>query len=202
MTNSGVVLKGDITWPSNCKSINWLELTGAYSASNPGGWNSPRPDIDTALTATLDITLQNGTVIPQIDLFDTFPTDDTQLAYQVLNTVLGYASEEKIPSQVITAIYTVTGDDSGGIGEYSETVTIELPILCTLECCVNKMAATYKLCKCTDECKCGGSDFTKAWNTLEAIKNSFLCDPPKIQRAKDLIEQLTDICNRTGCGCV
>lgn len=201
-TNPNIVLKPSIVAASNCQSLNFNELTGAYSLVNPTGWGAPNVDIDTALTATLDITLQDGTVIPQIDLYDSFPSaDPTFPTWNISGTTLGYGSGASIPSQVITAIYTVTGDDSGGIGEYSITTTIQVPILCTLECCVSKMGAAWNPCKCKGNCNCKNSAFTDGWNTLEAIKGAFLCDPPNVDRAIELIDYLNDVCLKRGCGC-
>ena len=202
MVNSAILLKFSLESSIDCKSLIFTELTGLYSLANIPGWDGGvNPAISTALTAVLDITLQDGTVV-SIDMYDTFPSSNTQVpTWNILNTDLGYSADDSIPSQVISAVYTVTGNDGGGIGTYSMTTTQQLPVLCTLQCCVNKMAASYKLCKCSGDCSCGNSQFTDSWNILEAIKDSFKCVPPQIQRAKDLIEDLTNICNKTGCGC-
>jgi len=53
---------------SNNQSLIFTETTGAYSASNTSGWNTPNTDITTAQTATLAVTTPSD-VTTIIDLF-------------------------------------------------------------------------------------------------------------------------------------
>jgi hypothetical protein len=96
-----VVLSFEICLESNCSGLSFKETTGAYSVSNPNGWNTPNDLLSSALTATLTITMASGTAYV-INLFtSSFPTIDTDLIYNIPNTSIGLALADEFRSSLL-----------------------------------------------------------------------------------------------------
>lgn len=192
MTDTGTVLKFSVLNGTECKSIFWVEDTGVYSASNPTGWGAPNPTTASATSAVLDITLQDGTVIPAINLFASgFPSSSFN-EYEILNSVLGYSGE--IPSQVVTMTYTVTDADTG----WQEVTTKYVLIRCTLDCCKAKAAAAVDLCDCSCENE-KLRKFLMISGFLDAAQAAVDCN--EVDKAKSIVNHLNAVCTGCGCGC-
>lgn len=191
------VLKFEIVQSTDCKSFYIKDTTGVYDdTTNPTGWcpSSGGCGVNYAIadvfSDTLDITLQNGTVIPQIEMYPILPNTDGIL-YQVLNTALGLAADEPITDQILNIVRTVN------IGDLITTET--QGVLCQSTCCVAKAAATVDNC---GDCDCENEDlenFLIKQGWLLVTQNAVDCN--KSLKAAKILSHLTDICNGSDCGC-
>ncbi len=132
-----LLLKESVCELCSCKQLQFSELTGIYNAiSNPGGYGSPNPVWDDAISAVLTITLGDGVTSYNIDLYATgyFPTNDRTFEYTLVNEDFGYTTGDKIPDQILTLKYTIGFGDST---IYS--TTIYKGLICNTKCCVQSM---------------------------------------------------------------
>src|SRR5689334_15376843 len=96
-----------------CQSFFIQEDTGAFDAVlNPGGWGGVNPAIGDAQSATLDVTLLDGTVVT-FDMYPTFP-NITGTVFEITNVMLGLGATDPIVDWISSMTYTVTGDAGGG----------------------------------------------------------------------------------------
>ncbi len=104
-----VKLKHTICESSDCKSINFRELTGTYDATdNPTGWGVPNELITDALTATLVLKSPNETSYPAIDLLALgFPKEVPYVATKILASTVDSTLTE-LSDGFWNVTYTVT----------------------------------------------------------------------------------------------
>lgn len=185
-----VVLSFEICLESNCSGLSFKETTGAYSVSNPNGWNAPNDLLSSALTATLTITMTSGTAYV-INLFtSSFPTIDTDLVYNIPNTSIGLALGDELPDQIITFTYTVTT----ATDTYTQTIT--QAFYCQANCCVNSMFLDLDF-ECTSCDNKDIDDALKAYAMLLGLKYSANCG--NSTEFTNTLEQLNKLCGSTNC---
>lgn len=145
----------------SCDSILFKESTGAYdSVTNPNGWGAPNTEIAEITAAVLIITKPDDTQVT-IDVWDTFPTTNTELIWQITAEDLGYTTT--MEDGLYTITYKLTTDTTTYIH-----VTKTLLFSCTLNCQIKKILAdSVKFQMNCDDCN---SDINE--NILEAIKLS------------------------------
>lgn len=184
-----VVLQFEMCLESNCSGLSFKELTGAYSISNPNGWNAPNDTIASATAATLTITMASGTAYV-INLFtSSFPTIDTDLVYNIVNTDIGLALTDELPDQIVTFLYTVTTPTD------TYTQTISQAFYCQSECCVKSMFLDLDF-----ECNSCGKDIDnalKAYAMLQGLKYSANCG--NSDEFENTLAQLNKLCAGSSC---
>lgn len=171
------------------------ELTGAYSASNTGGWGTPNVDISDVDTATLTLTGHDGTQYDPIDLISDFPSDDNTFSYAIMPADLGLVAGTPIPGGIWIADYQVTGIASGTPFNYKARKIFA--VLCSVECCVDeKMSAIDPLCGCTSGAQ------KKSVQTMIALWGiQFAMSCGKVSQARSLYDRLVAICNNNCKNC-
>ena len=188
-----LVLSFEICQESNCSGLSFKETTGAYSISNPNGWNAPNATIASATAATLTVTMASGTAYI-INLFtSSYPTINTSLVYNILNTSIGLALTDTIPDQIIKFTYSVT--TGSGLSAVIYTQTIEQSFYCQVNCCVNSMFTDLDF-EC-DSCNKNIDDALKAFAMLQGLKYNSNCG--NSDEFNNILSQLNKLCGSTNC---
>lgn len=187
-----VTLQFTVCQSTNCKSLIFQETTGAYSATNTGGWGNPNRATSTATTAVLTITPPNGTSY-DVNLFtSSFPTTNTSQEYEIEATSIGQSSGSKWPDGIYTFVYTVT-TVSGTTEIYTQTV--KQAFYCQVKCCVYSMFTDIDLdCDCSEDAKVRAID---AWIMLQGLITSAGCG--NVSNFEDDLETLQEMCNNNNC---
>ena len=120
------------------KAIVITECTGKYSGDNKGGWGLPNPDITQVTKAQFEIYRSEATTPQIISVFPDFPSNDTDVAYEVLISQLGLKS---VTSGTWKIGYRVSGIDQNGLPYEKYTETKEV-FFKDAECCVDKLVAS------------------------------------------------------------
>ncbi len=187
----------------DCRIFKFYDTTGKYNAStNPGGYGTPNPPVNTITGASVDITPYLKDTTYNAILFSTlipFPNTDGFPAI-VANTSFGLSTSQPIPSGIYSMVYHV-GD---GINTYSsEPKNIYLD--CLHQCCADKLMAKWA----SGNCGCEGEEAReelldlaiRAQGTIIAIHKALQPDCPKLTEAQNLVNWLNATCDKTGCGC-
>lgn len=104
-----LALKMDVCSATNCKSFDVTDTTGAYSATNTGGFGAPNLTTSDVLTATIAVTAYGAsTPIATVNVLSELPSS-TSGKTTISNTELGYTSTATIPQNVYQILYTITG---------------------------------------------------------------------------------------------
>ncbi len=183
----------DICQINGCSTMTFSETTGAYSANNLLGWNSPNPTIDDATSATLYITDPANSTF-SIDLFSLSPswptTDSTQL-FTIHTTDVGQANGNFLDGLYKFQYVVYINDDE----EYV-TKIVYIYSFCNIECCVDKMFAkiTDPSCDCQADAIAAAS---KADALLTALKKAAECGKTDIFCS--LLNVLSKICTNANC---
>jgi len=172
----------------SCSSLEFKELTGAYSVDNPNGWGAPNSVIAGA-TATLKVTLANGNAT--VLTMDNFPTTDTSQVFTIDAEDIGYSAGDQIPDQIISLLYTVTLADTNKV-----TQTQDVALYCQTECCVSKMFLDIDV-DCEDCISSLEGNATKAYTLLQGLKFSAGCGNATV--FNKTLTYLQKICTYAGC---
>jgi len=182
-------LQPSVCQAGDCASLIFKDETGAYSATNTGGYGAPNESISGA-TATLTVTLADGTSTI-VALPATFPTIDTTLEYVIDAEDIGYSSGDKITDQIITFTYTVTT----ALTTIS-TQLFQTAFYCQVNCCVNSMFIDLDI-DCEDCLKISGDRAKKAHLMLQGLKYSAAClDTTTFNKT---LAQLNKLCQNSEC---
>ncbi len=192
-----LVLDFTICENSTCTEFTFSELTGTYNATtNPTGWGTPNADITDFHSATLEITLPDGTTTYSIDLSATtpaFPVDtltSNQVTFDMSN--IGGTAGNSIPDGVYTFVYTVQEDPGTGIS-YTQTITVAF--YCQVSCCVYSMFKDLDI-----ECDCCDDDrkrITDAYLMLKGLIYNANCG--NIPQFNSILEELQRLCTNNNC---
>lgn len=186
---------------SDCTKLLITDPTGIYSAVNPQnlfGWGAPNPAIADVQTAVLQVTTKDTAIPYEINVFPTLP-NTTGAIYTLLPSQIGYTT--KIPTQILTIKYTVTGILPSGVPFTYDTWCL-IGVLCDIQCCVNQLnddANVDIMCKCTDpcQCTCGCTSkiltFMKAFTLFEGLKKQI--KNKQLNMANFTLSVLQNICN-------
>jgi hypothetical protein len=188
-----LILKlGDAYTGNACRSLYISEATGAYSASNLGGWGNGT-DIADVDETHLIITFPDGTTVVDIEDPTGIPTVTTTFEYEVTAAVLGGTT---IADGLYQIEYTVL------IGATTYTTGKRYYIFtCNLDCCVSNMFANIAQ---LEDCNCNSNVISNAryaaslLRGLKALKN---CGT--VTGITSLFTKLNTICNLSDsdCGC-
>ena len=186
-----VSLDFEICQSGSCKTLTFKEQTGAYSASNLGGWGSPNEDTTDAVSATLDVTLPGASVAVQLNLFTAspaYPKSSDLVGYDIASQDLGLATDIAFEDGVYIFTYVVTTSTT----IYTQTKTVFL--YCNTACCVYSLLADVA----KDGCNCNSEAFDTALKAITLLKG--LCYAAKCgnqDKFDDYIETINNYCD--GC---
>ena len=157
-----LVLNIDVCVASDCKSLNVSESTGAYSASNLGGWGAPNPLIANATTALLLVVNPAG-VSYSIDLLATtfFPNINSSYLYSVPLTSIGLTATNTITDGNWVFTYYIVAS------AVIYTKTISKLYYCNSKCCVQTLLATLDPSNC--DCNKANTGVINTFNTANAF---------------------------------
>ena len=171
-----------------CTSIKIYDLTGLYSSSNTGGWNTPNLSKNFTGTATIKIVTPEGSTLE----YDVKEAIEDSLFPK-------YLLYEYIPEKLEDGIYTISlilVDTENNITYKADSI---LPIYCNVECCVNKLSASVAADLCNNCNSEATNKFDLAETLLTSLKRIAKCLGEK--EFNKILSQLQKICNSTGCGC-
>ena len=183
-----------VTQQPACKYLKFKDETGVYDAVyNTTGYGTPNPAVSDALTATLVVTLPDGTVTSVINLFPLNMPDTSGIEIYITNAMLGLGTAS-LPNGIYTWTYTVTGNDGSA---FSSTKTIKTFVDCQAQCCIDKMFAKVELstCDCCANSKLDSALEAQGW--LDSANHAFNCGKPVL--AKKLLAKVEQLCTLTKC---
>ncbi len=187
-----LVLDFNVCQSCSCKVLTFSETTGLQSDINTTGYGDggsfTNPEVADATAATLTITI--GTTDYVIDLYDTFPTSNTEFEFDLTNEDFGYTTGNKIPDQIITFLYKVTIDD------VLYTQAKYFGFTCNSKCCVLSLLKNVDFCGCSTVGRDNYLTALAIYGGLEAAK-----DEGNITNFNESLITMKKICNNAGCGC-
>ena len=177
--------------------VNVYDETGAYSTVNTGGHGSPNTALSSIQWATIKIKRRNTTTEYTIDVFPDLPNVNKAFYHRIDATDFGFATEEKIASDLYLFTYEIGHYNSGNpITDASESFYV--PLIPKLRCCVKSMHEKLNV-PLTNPCECKDKTIASVGNIkelLEAICDAVGCD--QLDRAKALIDYVSQWCQ---CNC-
>ncbi len=192
-----IALKICVTNSADCESLVITDKTESYSSTNPGGWESPNPALNTALTATINIAKRNsdGTWTTSedspIDVYPTFPSvEDAEVT--ITGEDAGYGVGSNFEDGVYRTIYTVTGND--GEEDYTYTTTYYFSNTCAIDCCYQQAAVAASVCNCA--CDDINNKLKNIAFYRRLLKSSECCG--NLQLIQKYIDLLTKLCADCG----
>lgn len=175
---------------STCKAINLFDTTGAYnSSSNPNGWGAPNPTIASITAATFNIQNTSG-MNATINVFNTFPTTDSSLAFPIINTDAGLNSTD-----CFKGIYTGTYTAFVNTTTYSSTANFFADYV--YRCCLKELKSKLHSCG-----SCNKDEL--AWKIarvsalIDAIHEAL--DPSCDKDPNAMLKELDNLCSSCNCG--
>jgi hypothetical protein len=201
-------LNFNICQDASCKYFRFSETTGAYSASNLNGWNTPNTPLADAVKAELIITKPNNTSVT-LDItegnntstnLDDFPTTDSTREYVINSYDLGYTASSAlgaISDGMYKFEYRVTLDDDSII-----TKTNKFFAKCQLECKVSKILADIGITEC--DCSSGKEkeDALIIWTLFKSLEENTKCNT-ELNKLNDLYNTVNTLVTLfdSDCGC-
>ncbi len=192
-----IVLKDSLSTATDSKSLSFVELTGVYSSANTGGYGTPNINTSDATAATLSLVLSDGSTVNFASTFYPLFPNTSYVRFGILNTDLGFASDQAIPDQIPLMTYTVVDDDLPATYVLSKYVFIDGQS----RCCIQKMLSKIKS---SGDCSCGNKNYdawVQATALYSAIQGALDCTPQRPNDANRILTLLTDLCSSAGCGC-
>lgn len=182
----------DLCLRSNCNQLVFKETTGAYSASNTGGWGAPNPTTAAATSAVLTATSPSG-VIYTINLLtlSAFPKSDINFEYVIPLAQLG--SVTSIADGYWTFTYTVVASAVTYTDTFAKTFT------CAIDCCISNILMKIKNneCETCDSNYYTYEEYVKAISLRDSLENATECGDTEY--IEDILEILQRLCNKTAC---
>lgn len=187
-----LIIKTTTSNSSICEKINIKEETGAYSATNQGGYGVPNPLTSHVQTAKIYISKRDSTGIfsteTEIDAFGTFPSD-SGANFEVDSTLYSPGFSDGI----YKIRYVVAGVD-GSSNAFSYESIEYVVMQCSIDCCWQKLSLEVVTC-CTPEIKDKHRRIGVLMRALEASKYG-----NELDNIQKIIDEITSICN-CSCGC-
>jgi hypothetical protein len=166
------------------------DCTGAYaSGSNTGGWGIPNPKIENVTEDYIEVYPPNTTSPYKINLYDTFPTTDCQLGYEITPSMVG---NTYIVSGQWKIVRTTVGTDNNGIS-YTKKAVCLVVFTQSARCCVDKMLKNVTYDSFKDKKKKLALELDALLNSIERTKD---CLPTG---ANDILEFINLQCQCCGC---
>lgn len=169
---------------TDCKQLLFVDETGNYSTTNPGGWGKPNIEKADVETSEVVITMTDNTTTT-VNLFTSpylFPQTNSSAYY-----ISGTAFED--------GIYKFEFTVSDGDQDY--TYTTYYLSTCNIDCCMTKFAGKINpSCSCNDKMLQKWADMQSYYN---AMLYNFECE--NYNEVTNLLNKLTAMCSKNGCGC-
>lgn len=170
---------------TDCKQLLFVDETGNYSTTNLGGWGmlnkAEKQDVEASIVV---ITAPDNTSTT-VDLYP--------LPYQFpqTNSTAYYISPTAFEDGIYKFVFTILVDGD----EYSYT-TYYLST-CNIDCCMTKFAG-----KINPSCSCNDKMLQK-WADMQSYYNAMLYsfDCGNYNETTNLLNKLTAMCSKNGCGC-
>ena len=171
---------------TDCKQLLFVDETGNYSTTNPGGWGGiGKVEKDNIEASIVVITAPDNTSTT-VDLYP------SPYQFPQVNSTAYYSSETAFDDGVYQFVFTITVP---GSGDYSYT-TYYLST-CNIDCCMTKFAAKINpSCSCNDKMLQKWADMQSYYN---AMLYNFECG--NYNETTNLLNKLTAMCSKNGCGC-
>lgn len=175
---------------ADCTELVVTDNTGDYSALNPAGFGTPNTDRSAITSATLDITMPDGTLVAGIvaTLPSINPTETV-----ITGLELGLSSGVVLADGVWTIKYLMTD------GTSNFSTTKQFLRYCNIQCCLDKLVAQIDF---DTDCNCENDLILKTalmQTLLTAAISAASCY--KTKRANKLLTNLQQLCNLEDCGC-
>ncbi len=192
----------------DCVTVTLTDNTGAYSASNTGGWGSPNLDYTDITCAFFTIVYQGTTYYKDITSIFTNATALTDLVFTIVATDVDGESGAKLTDGNIVVTYYV-GDTPGtwdgtsdcGSPTTSASAEINVPVYCQVQCCVFNKVVAIPQYYCCDECHNQYVDRVfDMWLMLKALQVANTTTGAT--QFTNTLGQLQNLCNNKDCTCV
>lgn len=187
-----ISLNFDICLNNACDTLTITETTGAYSATNTGGWGSPNATTGSITTALLQVTPPTGGPYTIDLLTEGFPSSNPSFEYDIPNSSIGS------PTTIADGKWTFFLYYTDGTNVYQKVRNYLF--YCNTECCVQELLADIEVSDC-DCCKQEDIDkinnYTKAKTFLEALKNAARCF--QVSNFESIQSVLTKLCKNSNC---
>lgn len=184
-----LTLSIDLCLRSNCTELIFKETTGAYSGSNTGGYGAPNTNLGAIQTAVLTVTDPDGEEY-EIDLYNEFPTTDTEYEYTIDLADLG--NRDSIEDGYWQFNYTVSDGDT------SYEVNAAKVFTCSINCCLKNILTKIRDSYC-DSCDnyYTYEEYTKVLALRDSLLDLDVCGDTEY--IENTLEILTKICNKIKC---
>lgn len=182
----------DICINNSCDTLTLTETTGAYSATNTGGWGSPNATTGSITTALLQVTSPSGGVYTINILSAGLPSSNPSFDYDIANSSLGNITSIEDGKWTFFLYYT------DGTTIYQRVKNFFF--YCNSECCVQQLLANIEIedCNCCEqEQKDKIDNYIKAKTFLEALKNAARCNQES--NFDSIQEILAKLCRNSNC---
>lgn len=184
-----VALNFDIFQDENNSVLIFQDLTGAYSASNTGGWGAPNELLSSVTSWSISITKPSSSTAIVITNPVGLPSS-SNFEYEITATVLGYTT-----SNIEDGIWEVEYEVVTNTTTYRKT--LRFCLYGNVECCKQRMALQLK-----PNCCCDSQYVTN----LLAVQAMFLsmvanADMNNETAFSNWLTRLEKICAFTNCNC-
>lgn len=193
----------------DCKTITLRDATGLYSAVNVGGWGSSNPGASTINCAYLSILLP-GNIIPYYkditSIFIAASGDLDLLEFPFTMSDCGGAITDSFPDgKMVIGYHVGTQSDDPSHGSCTNgtlaSVNVNLPIYCTVQCCIISKIALIPQYYCCDSCKNSYVDYCfDLWMMLKALQTADI-SVSSVQ-FENILAQVQKLCANENCQCV
>lgn len=173
-----------------CSTLVISETTGAYSATNVGGYGTPNPATGDVSAASLKIIAPDETEYTINLLTEGFPNTNSSFEYEIPSADVD--DRTNIEDGYWQFIYTVTASGTDYIG------TTSAILHCNISCCINKMLLNLDTdCDCDEQNTTKIQDYVKAKAFLDALRHYAYCgNLDKFDNIKLILDRL---CAKTDC---
>lgn len=170
---------------TDCKQLLFVDETGNYSTTNPGGWGLANITQSSITQSEVVITMTDNTTTT-IDLLP------SPYQFPVINSTAYYISPTAFEDGVYKFEFSIIG---GEADKYAYT-TYYLST-CNIDCCMTKFAGKINpSCSCNDKMLQKWADMQSYYN---AMLYNFECE--NYNEVTNLLNKLTAMCSKNGCGC-
>jgi hypothetical protein len=171
---------------TDCKQLLFVDETGFYNSNNTGGYGGINLEVFNVTTSEVVITLPDNTTTT-VDLFSA-PYNYPLLTFPTVYYINGTSFDDG----VYKFEFTITGGESE---EYTHTAYYLST--CNLDCCMTKFAAKINpSCSCNDKLLQKWADMQSYY---DAMWYNFECG--NYNEVTNLLNKLTAMCSKNGCGC-
>lgn len=186
------IVNFDVCLDNSCSTLTLTETTGAYSATNTGGWGAPNEITSNITIAILQVTPPSGVpvTINLLSPVSGLPSSNPSFEYTISNGTLAITSVVDGHWQFLLYYKTAGGTVYQKLRNFL--------FYCNTECCVQSLLADIVV----EDCDCCNQDkkidiYLKAKVFLESLKNAARCY--QVDNFESIQEVLEGLCNNSDC---